>query len=72
MIRSGSSVDLKYKRLDITIEDLIHRFYLLQSAIIAGNDSPIIFDELIMLIQKLVRHGRISKLDGSQLIIDLL
>jgi hypothetical protein len=72
MIRSGSSVDLRYKRLNITEENIVDRLTLLHAAIIAGNDSPIILEELIILIQKLVKLDRISKVDGSQLFIDLL
>jgi hypothetical protein len=72
MIRSGSSVALKYKKLNITEENIVDRFTLLQSAVIAGNDSSLILEELIMLIQKLVKLDRISKQDGSELIISLL
>jgi hypothetical protein len=70
--KSGASLDLKYMRVDITTEDLVDRFSLLQSAVIAGNDSILIIDELIGLIQKLVKKNRISKNDASELIIDLL
>ena len=59
--KSGASVDLKYKRLDITTEDLVDRFSLLQSAVIAGNDSELIIEELIGLIQKLVKKTGYQK-----------
>jgi hypothetical protein len=70
--KSGASVELKYKPIDVTETVLIDRFTLLQASIVAGNDSDEIIEELINLIRKLVKIGKISKEDATELLSEII
>jgi hypothetical protein len=72
MDKSGASVELKYKPIDVTETVLTDRFILLQASIVAGNGSQEIASELIDLIRKLVKIGKISKKDATELLIEII
>jgi hypothetical protein len=71
MDKSGATPSLKYRPIDVTETILTDRFTLLQSAIVAGTDSDEVVNELIDLIRKLVKIGKISKDDASDLIKEI-
>jgi hypothetical protein len=70
--KSGAGVELKYKPITILTEDLTNRFTLLQNSVIAGNDSEEIVDELIQLISKLCKAGKITRAQAGDLITDII
>jgi hypothetical protein len=72
MDKSGASVELKYKPIDVTETVLTDRFILLQASIVAGNDSEEVVSELIDLIRKLVKIGKISKKDATELLSEII
>jgi hypothetical protein len=72
MDKSGATVNLKYKPIDVTETILTDRFTLLQSAIVAGNDSDEVVSELIDLIRKLVKINKISREDAKELISEII
>ena len=72
MDKSGATPALKYRPIDVTDTILSDRFSLLQSAIVAGNDSDEVVNELITLIRQLVKIGKISKEDAGELLKEIL
>jgi hypothetical protein len=72
MDKSGATPNLKYRPIDVTETILTDRFTLLQSAIVAGNDSDEVVSELIDLIRKLVKINKISREDAKELISEII
>jgi hypothetical protein len=72
MDKSGATPNLKYRPIDVTETILTDRFSLLQSAIVAGNDSDEVVSELIDLIRKLVKINKISREDAKELISEII
>jgi hypothetical protein len=72
MDKSGATPSLKYRPIDVTETILTDRFTLLQSAIVAGNDSDEVVSELIDLIRKLVKINKISREDAKELISEII
>lgn len=71
VIKAGLSKDIKYKETPLTVDDMIARFELLQGAIIAGNNSPIIVEEVVNLIKMLNLAGKINDIDSLELLNEL-
>ena len=65
---SHLSEQLNYKLIEQTIEEVVHRFYILRSELFAGNDSEILKKELIDVINVLNSKGKIEDKDASELI----
>lgn len=59
---------LNYKRIEQSLENTIHRFYILRSELFAGNDSEILKAELINVINVLNSKGKIGDEDATELI----
>jgi hypothetical protein len=68
---AGLTEQLEYKKQVMTIDDYIHRFNILKGELSAGNDSRIMKNELMELIDILNKAGKISDIDATEF-IDLL
>ena len=60
MTQSGAKTELKYKEPELTEEDLLKRFELLQGSIQAGNNSNEVLKEGIDILKRLNKIGRID------------
>jgi hypothetical protein len=65
---SGLKEQLNYKKIEQSDEDLVHRFYILRGELTAGNDSEIMKQELISVINILNSKGKINNTDAIELI----
>jgi hypothetical protein len=59
---------LNYERQEMTVDDHISRFDILRGEMIAGNDSRILKDELIELVDILNKAGKIDDADKNDFI----
>ena len=60
MTQSGAKTELKYKEPELTEEDLLKRFELLQGSIRSGNNSNEVLKEGIDILKRLNKLGRID------------
>ena len=65
---SGLTQHLKYKRIDRTIKDTIHRFEVLKGGLIAGNQSIELKEELSKILQLFLNKNIIDPEVGYELI----
>jgi hypothetical protein len=69
MIRlAGLTEQLDYKKQVMTVDDYIHRFDIARCELSAGNDSSLLKEELIELIEILNGHGKIDDSDSKEFI----
>ena len=60
MTQSGAKTELKYKEPELTEEDLLKRFLILQGSIRSGNNSNEVLKEGIDILKRLNKLGRID------------
>ena len=60
MTQSGAKTELKYKEPELTEEDLLKRFLILQGSIRSGNNSNEVLKEGIDILKRLNKIGRID------------
>jgi hypothetical protein len=65
---SGLTKHLKYKRIDRTIKDALHRYEVLKGGLLAGNQSIELKEELITILNLFVNKNIIDSEEGHELI----
>lgn len=71
MSKSGLKTHLKFDKakLQEDIDDLIKTFSLLQGEVMAGNNN--LKSEIKAVVNKLVAYGKISQVDGNEILSEL-
>jgi hypothetical protein len=65
---SGLTQHLKYKRIDRTIQDAVHRFEVLKGGLLAGNQSIELKEELSKILKLFINKQIIDSKEGYELI----
>ena len=71
MTQSGAKTELKYKEPELTEEDLLKRFLILQGSIRSGNNSNEVLKEGIDILKRLNKIGRIDDEELNEILNSL-